>query len=195
MNMHRMFWTGISALTLLGTLAAGPVQANGQPQTGEKHCYVLLGALRPGELTSRMTVGSCYSTYADMVFAATKGAVRLPRDIRPDQVTPEMVQNGVLTKLSTDYVDVSYLGRSLTWWAEDAHGCSDGSAYAQSSMPVIDGFNWNNVISSSRLRSDGGCNSNLHFTSTSFTGTSVDCTCYWMGGSINNDTSSEKWAR
>jgi hypothetical protein len=90
--------------------------------------------------------------------------------------------------LSIDYVNANYGGSSYVWTAP-GECLSSGGVYSVTSMPS----GWNDVISSYNDYSN--CFHNPHYENAGWKGASVDCgpACSYVGGAMNDRTSSEKW--
>ena len=78
----------------------------------------------------------------------------------------------------------------LVQWTGSAYGCTSGQAYA---VPNV-GTSLNDRIESSK--SFSGCTRNYHYQNSSYTGSLYPCgtTCSTLG-SLNNQTTSERWSR
>lgn len=156
--------------------------------TGQ-HCVVEIDPLRPGKSASIIRPVGCFVTFSEAIAAATAGAVRLPLDVDPGEVTAEMLapaQSNIV--IGIDYVYSNFQGNSLVWETDHTPGCSDGTTFVTPNMPS----GWNDVVSSAR--SYAGCNHYYHYEHTYWTGAVHDCggSCATMGV-MDNATSSERW--
>ncbi len=184
-----------------GTFQPSPANALPTPQPlpgldadleespADRHCVLEIDPIRPGESASQVRPVGCFATFSEAISAATRGAVRLPPDIGPDEVTPEMLapaQSNIV--IGIDYWDSNFRGQSLVWETPHTAGCSDGSTYGSPGMPP----GWNDEVSSAR--SYAGCNHYYHYEHTNWTGAVLDCggSCATMGV-MNDQTSSERW--
>lgn len=162
----------------------------------KQHCYALIAPIEEdGNGSSRIIKKECFANFADSIYAATNGRVQLDRSIQPDEVTNEALNsnNGVNSSSSQvvigiDWDSTNFAGSSYTWVVSGS-GCSSSTQYSVSSMPS----GWDNRVSSARGYS--GCNYFYHYQKTNFGGSSLVCNteCATMG-SLDNATSSEKWA-
>lgn len=176
---------------ILFLTAARPTGTN-----NKQHCYALIAPIEEdGNGSSRIIKKECFANFADSIYAATNGRVQLDRSIQPDEVTNEALNsnNGVNSSSSQvvigiDWDSTNFAGSSYTWVVSGS-GCSSSTQYSVSSMPS----GWDNRVSSARGYS--GCNYFYHYQNTNFGGSSLVCNteCATMG-SLDNATSSEKWA-
>ena len=188
-----------SLLLLLGGLflvlfltAASPTEINNNGQ----HCYALIAPIEEGSNgSSRIIKSECFDNFADSIYAATNGRVQLNSSTQPETVTDEILNfsSGEVSPSSQvvigiDWDNTNFGGSSYTWVVSGS-GCSSSTQYSVSSMPS----GWDNRVSSARGYS--GWNYFYHYQNTNFGGSSVVCNteCATMG-SLDNATSSEKWA-
>ncbi|MGH2448816.1 MAG: hypothetical protein ACRDFS_09490, partial [Chloroflexota bacterium] len=144
-----------------------------------------------GQSTTASPTGyGCFQTFPEAIHAATGGAVSLPPNTAPAQLTQAMLDvPSTSTVIGEDYMDSGFGGQNLTWYeSSDINGCTDGSYYTAASMPS----GWNDDVSSAR--SFGGCATYNHFENVNFGGSRLTCT-YSSMGAMNDQTSSEKWYR
>ncbi|MGH2392492.1 MAG: hypothetical protein ACRDGH_03215, partial [Candidatus Limnocylindria bacterium] len=84
-------------------------------------------------------------------------------------------------------------GPSLTWYGNGS-GCN-GYVYWAETMPTVDGFNWNDQVSSAF--GQNGCNDYIHWDYAYRSGAQIDCgsvlQCDQMGA-MSDRTSSEDWS-
>jgi hypothetical protein len=163
----------------------------------QAHCVAHLTPIQPGSgKVSQVTLVGCYDTFAEAVYAGTKGTVSLSSHIRPDQVTEELLlslgmgSNFTPVVTGIDYANQNWwdFGGTFQWTANQ--GCSATVGYIANAMPT----GWNDTVRSARSYS--GCNVNNHYADINRGGTSIPCdmgsTCYTMGG-MAAQTSSEDW--
>jgi hypothetical protein len=164
----------IGAVVAMIAAQAGPSQASGNRQ----HCVVWL---TPASTSQRSKVSPmrCYSRFATAQRVASGPAPREFTLATGDAATAS-------TKISIDYDSSGFTGSTLTWTVSDTAGCSDGSTYSAASMPT----GWNDRVSSAH--SYNGCANNVHYQNSNFLGSAISCTCSSMG-TMNNQTSSERW--
>jgi hypothetical protein len=164
------------------------------PALGE-HCVVKTVAFNPGEAPpSNLPPAKldCFASFAEAILFATKGAVQLPPNATPDQLTPELLAATAVTPtqnlIAIEYEHVDYGGRSLTFSSETT--CAQ-SNIAAPSMPS----GWNDIISSAQAFS--GCNNSYHYENVNYQGTVANCgsACNWIGDVLNDRTSSILWTR
>lgn len=166
------------------------------------HCVRYLSPIsvdsdKPSKSTS--ISHGCYETFAEAIFVATNGALKLNNDFLPENLTQEMLDTAQNQKakrsssslvIGVNYKWSNFQGLSLTWHAPDS--CGDGTWYAEPTLP----WGWNDSISSSRGYS--GCDEFIHLKDANYGGTSITCdmgdTCDTMG-IMNNETSSLIWER
>lgn len=175
--MRAIFIAAIAVLGLTGGLVHSAV---GQARTGERHCVVWVApALNTGH--SRLSAMRCYARFR-MAEQAARGPA--PSGFAGDPKAGAIAASS--TRISIDYDGSGFTGSTLTWTVSDTLGCNDGSSYSAASMPS----GWNDRVSSSH--SYNGCANNFHYHDTNFLGAGITCTCSSMG-TMNNQTSSERW--
>jgi hypothetical protein len=143
----------------------------------------------PADSTAAAVV-TCYGTFAQSIRAATGGRVSLPATAAPGSVTPDQLNAGPLAPdttyvLSIDYAGSNFTGNTLTWTQSSRCG-----SFQASSMPS----GWNDVVSSVAAYSN--C-ANTLYQNNNFGGAT-----FRIGengsagnlGSMNNQTSSQKWS-
>lgn len=166
-----------------------PADLGTAPNKG--HCVVLIEPIKPGQEESVTSAPVCFDSFADAIYAATEGAVRLDPTIRPNEITQEMLSlSQRSTVVGIDWKDKNFRGDSYVWATYHTPGCSDGSSYGVSSMPS----GWNDVVSSAK--SYAGCNHYYHYEHTNWIEPRIDCggECAQMY-SMDNKTSSERWTQ
>lgn len=137
----------------------------------------------------------CFRTFADAIYVATAGTVRLDSNITPDSLTQELLAPSTTASsvvIGVDYGAIEFnTGHGTHTWTGTQGPCSPTLGYGVSSMPS----GWNDAVSSARSYSD--CNQYKHFENTWSQGTSITCnqgdTCRLMGY-MDNKTSSETWS-
>jgi len=158
------------------------------PAGPEKHCVVRIEPVKPGETVSKMSETTCFGSFSEAIGAATGGAVRLASNVRPADVTEEMLKStSGGTVISIDYKNPNFSGSTLVWSTSISSGCYGYSYYAPT-MPS----GWNDVVSSARTFAS--CNYNPHYENTYYGGALLYCECATMG-IMNDRTSSERWWR
>lgn len=139
------------------------------PSAGYPACTVSLTPVTPGTgQQSVMGPEHCYATAA----ARTQAMTPLTTFV-----------------IGIDYMDTNYSGASLSWTGGAA--CSSSQSYYANSMPS----GWNNDVSSA-ASNYSNCTNYVHWDGTKQTGANIDCTnnlCYYIGGAMNDRTSSEDW--
>jgi Peptidase inhibitor family I36 len=169
-------------------LVSAPVDAlaAGAAPSSAQHCVAQ--AIPVGSTAA--PVVTCYPTFAQSIRAATAGRVSLPASAVPGSVTPDQLNAGPLVPnttyvLSIDYAGSNFTGSTLAWTQSSKCG-----SFQASSMPS----GWNDVVSSVAAYSN--C-ANTLYQNNNFGGST-----YRIGengsagnlGSMNNQTSSEKWS-
>lgn len=150
---------------------------------GAKHCVIIIEPLQPGQTTSKTSEPQCFATFAEALAFVTNGAVVVPQDFRPDDLTDEILAATTDTVVGIEYIDANFLGSSLTWGTPNSNGCSDGTVY-QSNVPN----DWNDKISSARAFQ--GCNSFLHYANANYSGSTHQCAPNCATMSVMNDQTS-----
>ena len=195
----------LAAVALIATAQAllSPVAR----ASAERHCVARL--LSTTSVESPKIV-ACFDTFTAAASFATDGRVQLdPNADRLAQVAQldealSAVQlpptappgssglgdsalnatNGGEVVAGIDFADWHYEGNSL-WWTAPS-GCT-GASWAAASMPS----GWNDIVSSARGYS--GCTTYLHYQHINYGGNVAFCTCYFIGSTMNDQTSSEEF--
>lgn len=186
---------GLSTLGCL-VIALLLIAANTSPESvNSKHCYALISpADENSGSTSQILETACFDTFSQAIGAATLGRVELDPSITPEDVSDAMLAAGgvgllpaIQVVIGIDWDYTNFGGSSYTWVAND-YGCSSSIQYGVTTMPS----GWDNRVSSARGYSN--CNYYYHYQNTSYGGASIVChtECSSMG-SMDNDTSSERW--
>jgi hypothetical protein len=171
--------------------AASPSQA---PLAAGRHCVNHLEHIAAGRSEAKITATTCFDSFAAAFRYMTRGQVSVPSTLRPDQVTPEMLQAGPLSVvvLGTDWGGDNYTSggfgdmSSINWEASST--CTASLSWTVTYV----GNNYNDKISSAK--SYGGCHRFNHFEDGGFGGSVRVCqpNCSTMGV-MNNQTSSLSW--
>lgn len=174
----------VTALILLG--APTVAFAAGTARSSSRHC---VAEAVPAGSSARPAV-SCYATFAQSIRAATSGRVSLPATVAPGSVRPDELNAGPASPdttyvLSIDWAGTNFSGNSLTWYQSSKCG-----SFQASSMPS----GWNDVVQSVAAYSN--C-ANTLYQNNNYGGRT-----YHIGkngsasslGSMNKQTSSEKWS-
>ncbi len=157
------------------------------------HCYSLLSPISNNSDESLIIESSCFDTFTEAIYSATRGRVLLDPSIRPEDITNEMLESmedpgipGAQVVIGIDWDYTNYGGSSYIWVVSQS-GCSPSIHYQVSSMPA----GWNDRVSSAKAYSN--CSFN-HYRDTNFGGPYLVCNpnCSTMG-SLDNATSSEIW--
>ncbi|MFY0577417.1 hypothetical protein ACN28S_26595 [Cystobacter fuscus] len=160
-----------------------------------QHCAVKAVAFQPGEeppLNPPPAKLDCFASFAEAIAFATQGAIQLPPDATPGQLTPELVSAPDATPtqnlIAVEYEDAYYGGRSLTFYSETSCYQSNLGTPSLSS-------DWNDIISSAQAFS--GCNNSYHYEHVNYQGAVANCgsACTWIGDAMNDRTSSILWTR
>jgi len=168
----------IIVAAMLASIAAGSSPAQAKTGKAERHCVVWIAPVgASGE--SKLSEMHCFS---DQTTATRYAQGRSPSRFQADS---ELIAASS-TIISIDYDASNFTGTTLTWSVDNSSGCN-GFTYSAASMPS----GWNDHVSSSH--SYGGCAANRHFHDSNFGGAGIVCTCSTMG-TMNNQTSSERWA-
>lgn len=175
----------LSGLVLYyGTAAAGAATTT-HAATAASRPYCTAEANSIG--STKVPVATCYSTFAQAIYAATKGRVRLPASART--VTQRQLDAGPTTAsssyvISIDYSETNFGGSSLIW--SKSYIC--GYFYT-SSMPA----GWNDVVSS--VITFNGCASTV-YQNTGFSGATyqipIDSAKASLG-TVTKQVSSQIW--
>jgi hypothetical protein len=163
----------VSIVPLAGLLGPGV----GSAQVRARHCVVWISPESPSG-PSKISPMRCFSGSAH--------AARYARGPAPAAFVGTSASAATTsTTISIDYDSSGYTGSTLTWTVSNTAGCN-GSSYSAASMPS----GWNDRVSSSH--SYAGCAHNAHYHDTNFLGAGINCTGSTMG-TMNNQTSSERW--
>lgn len=186
-----------AAILQLSTVPA--VGATGRAQVYERpHCVVKIEPLARGETVSEVRSGLCFRTFAEEMAYATGGRLRLAPDVSREQFSEAQLSAAAQgsTIIGTDWEDPNFscniFGPCLDWVVGNDFGCTGGRNYVAASMPIVNGFNWNDQVSSSKAYA--GCSRYLHYEHANYGGAVLNCSpqCAIMGV-MNDATSSEKW--
>lgn len=152
------------------------------------NCVAQVDPIIPGQKASAVTEMGCFATFAEAIAAATAGTVSLSLDVTPDSITESDIAPAIAAIIGIDYDRRSYRGRSYTWTG-GPNGCYSSSYIAN--MPG----HFNNRLTSTRGFS--GCYRNTSYSGFFQSGYWVRCfpNCTYIGGFLNNATSSKHWAR
>ena len=194
MNKARVLLIVLSILVvLLGVVfftSAKDTQAESN-QGGERHCVARIEPIAAGEAASQVSEPTCFDNFSDAISAATGGAVRLPPDFKPADLTQEILEQGYSKSspqaqyvIGIDYINSNYSGNSYVWYTEYSDACNSHN-YAISPMPS----GWDNVVSSARAYDS--CSNFYHYENTNYGGSVLNCggNCATMG-IMNDQTSS-----
>lgn len=151
-----------------------------------------------GETASKVHSGRCFATFAQSMAYATNGRIQLASDASRKEYSLEQLSAVAAgsTIIGRDYEDPSYscntFGPCLDWVVGNDFGCTGGRNYVASTMPTVDGFNWNDQLSSTKAYA--GCSRNQNFEHSSYGGALRNClpNCSTMGV-MNDATSSKQW--
>jgi hypothetical protein len=207
-QMNSMFST--SALMLLGVAASTGCVAEEDTQSQSMsedssesvrgiaklpHCIANAVAQRQGEATpqqARVSPVQCFETFSDAISAATNGRVRLPPSATPSTVDEQTLNGGSAALFSNfvigiEYADPDFRGASLTFTSGVT---CDNFVIRAADLPS---FGFNDVISSARAFSN--CNNSFHYDDINFGGAVINCgaECSYIGGALNDRTSSIIW--
>lgn len=202
MSMHHfrarlVAWCMVAAilhLTTVATVAAGPKDQ----RFDRPNCVVFIDPVAGGETASRVHSGRCFSTFAQAMAYASGGRLQLAPNASRDQYSLSELSatTAGVTIIGRDYEDPNYscniFGPCLDWTVSNDFGCTGGRNYVAASMPTVDGFNWNDQLSSTKAFA--GCSRNQNFEHANYGGALRNClpNCATMGV-MNDATSSKQW--
>jgi hypothetical protein len=188
----------ISLLLWLSVTLTGVAATSGG--SVEEHCFSKLDPVQSGEQSSRQSPERCFPTFAEAIYAATNGAIRLDPSVQASEASEEMLRprNSASTQMSVestattyvigiDYANANYGGSSKTWTTTSV--CT----LSRSFQVAYVGDAWNDRISSAK--SFAGCSLNPHYEHASYGGAVRYCPCQYIGDAMNDRTSSEKWRK
>ena len=178
----------VIAVAVATALVAPPaLGADDEPNPNAPHC---VETALPEGAPSAPSVEVCFPTFSDAVYKATGGALLLPEDFEPANLTEEMLleAGGDSFVLSVEFWNRNYNENPNESKIYDApYRCSDSISWQTSYVG-----RHNDKFSSARNYSR--CNVVRHFEHSDFGGAKVDCSpCGYMGDAMNNRTSSIKW--
>jgi hypothetical protein len=176
-------------------LACVPGTAGARSAAG-RHCAVRLEPTsypKPNVILARAVRVGCYDTLSEAVEAGSGGAIRLPRNTTPQELTDELIARSTVTArigggttlIGTEWMGLSYSGGSRSWYAPDA--CI-GNTWETDYV----GDSWNDVFDSGK--GFGGCDTNKKFVHANFGGDVLTCTPNCADyGALQNEVSSLRW--
>jgi hypothetical protein len=186
---------GIAALTTSSALAQSYPEAAEGSEPAEisaasagMHCVAELAPVSEGASESTVGMGSCYKTFAAAMAAATDNTVVLSPDASPQSVREADLAAAATRVIGIDYNGINGTGRSQTWFVRNAFGCRGGRSY-KANMPN----SFNNLLSSTS--GFNGCRRNTSYDLRNQSGDWVRCfsACSYIGGFLDNRTSSKRW--
>jgi hypothetical protein len=186
---------GIAALTTSAALAeshpeadegSAPAETSAAPAA--RHCVAEIAPAAENAKESAVGAASCYKTFAAAMAAATDNTVVLSPDATPQSVSEADIAPAATRVIGIDYDGTYYTGGSYIWYARNIYGCFGGRSY-RANMPSY----FNNRLSSTR--GFNGCRRNTSYDGYYQTGYWVRCfaNCVYIGGVLNNRTSSKRW--
>ncbi len=146
----------MSFLLILVATSPAHAAANKQPVVhatgGGPHCVIKIAPIKFGQMSSDILSASCYKTVSQAAFAATNGRLRLPTNasLRDEIKAFKHLQRTIPNAtniISFLYQDAGFGGRSLRIQTSGPP-CSSSNNYGYALMPIVNGFNWNNQLSS-----------------------------------------------
>jgi hypothetical protein len=160
----------------------------------QQHCVVSSNAQPIGGTAGpagSVAPARCFATFQEAIFAATNGRVQLPSSVSREAMDDRMLNGNALIQnasfvIGIEFVDSNFQGATLT--ITNSVTCI-GFTHTIASMPA----GWNDVVSSAKAFSN--CNHSVHFENSNFGGASIDCGagCGFIGGALNDRTSSIRW--
>jgi hypothetical protein len=183
------------AALLLVLAVAGPVAASGPQQASSsntgRHCVNRLEHISPDSPEARIVSSICFDTFANAFRHMTRGRATVPDNLRPEQVTEQMLSLGPtsVVVLSTSWGCQNYIicGFGSTNW-EASSTCTPSLSWALSYV----GSTYDDDISSSKTYD--GCHRGQHYEHPNYGGARLTCqpNCATMGV-MNDETSSLSW--
>jgi hypothetical protein len=192
--------TAICVAAALLSVAAAPVMgaASRAPTFERPNCVVFIDPVAAGETTSEVHGARCFKSFSEAMAYATGGRVKLPANASRESYSIDAINAIVAGEslIGRDYEDPDYscniFGPCLDWWVQNDFGCNGGRNYVAPTMPTVNGFNWNDQISSTKAFT--GCSSNKNYEHTNYGGAVLTCTPNCSGmGAMNDKTSSKQW--
>lgn len=157
-----------------------------------------IAPIKPRQASSDILSASCYKTVSQAAFAATGGRLRLPANatLQDEARAYKLLENASpnsVNIISFWYQDINYGGNSLRITTTDPQ-CSSSTTYGYGSMPTVNGFNWDNQLSSI----DGGYYNcewirMWDFPNYLSTNLCIDFGTSYVGDTMNDRTSSIYW--
>jgi hypothetical protein len=131
----------------------------------QQHCYAMITPIEEESIeSSKIIKTECFNTFADSIFAATNGRVRLEPSVLPESVTETTLKSGIepgslnsQVVIGIDWDYSGFSGSSYTWVVSGETGCTSTTQFSISSMPT----GRDNRVSSARGYS--GCNYYYHY--------------------------------
>lgn len=142
------------------------------------HCVMNLDPLAPGQIASVVRDYRCFSTFPEAISYATGGTVRLAPDMRPSDLTEEVLRPsrvsanvliGTQWKLVNYRTDIQAGYGSISYTTTQTAACQ---GYTYGSPTMASG--WNNVVQSAHAYEN--CSQFRHFDGTNWTGDYITCT-------------------
>lgn len=149
---------------------------------------------------------TCFPTFAEALQAATGATSGIDPNLKPADVTDEMLIRftqsaaevaavdtsapAATTVIGIHYTGSNYTGSTHIWSVPNSVGCTTGYVYSYANL----GGTWlNDTISS--YRAYGGCAATYHFEHASFAGAVLKCNWCSRMHALDNRTSSLLWYR
>jgi hypothetical protein len=190
MRHARRTIASLASVLLLLVLAVPTYAAGaGAGSRGSQNCVNQLERITPGLPDARIASSLCFDSFAAAFRHVTQGQLSVASDLRPEQVTQEMIAAAPSSSvvLGIDWEYDNYVGGFTAIW-EGSSTCTASQAWQLSYVGDV----YNDKISSAK--GYGGCHHFHHYENGAFGGAVLTCSpnCATMGV-MNNQTSSLKW--
>jgi hypothetical protein len=174
-------------------------------EQAKRHCNVPVTADRKGEPESKeastpdAAAVECFDTFAESIYSATKGALKLPADATPASLAK--LSDGERALAGTFLISVEYIAPRWDgfWGSRNFTSTVNCDMGYRLSFADLASIGWGDRISS--VYTSPGCAHGYHYDYANFGGAVLDCTpavnghdpCYYNLGALDDRSSSIRW--
>ncbi len=185
----------LRVLAICGALllvAMTPVSAGARSGAGRHCAYIVEPVTRskPHVVSARLVRVGCFESLSGSIEAGTGGAVRLPAQTDPSDLTDGLIAASTLSRVGNVVIGTEWNGDGFSGTSRDfmAPDTCAGTTYEVAYV----GDTWNDKFESGK--GFGGCDTNRKFVHSDFGGDVLTCTPNCGDyGALSNQVSSLKW--